>query len=80
MDKDDDLLRDIFLDDDNDYLWIKNDSTPEYLLYNLLACMNGDGGHYQQEHGVPQATKHAVERFYALLTELDRIKYEHGIE
>lgn len=33
-------------------------------LSNLLACLNGDGGHYQAKHGTKKAIQHALERYY----------------
>jgi len=41
--------------------------TEAELLGELLAVLNGDGGHYAAEHGVEAAFKRGLERHYAAL-------------
>jgi len=33
------------------------------ILYNLLAILNRDGGHYLQEHGLTKSVMHAINTF-----------------
>ena len=41
--------------------------TEAELLGELLAVLNGDGGHYAAEHGIEAAFKRGLERHYAAL-------------
>jgi hypothetical protein len=45
--------------------------TEAELLGELLAVLNGDGGHYAAEHGVEAAFKRGLERHYAALAALE---------
>lgn len=41
---------------------------------DVIAVLCGDGGHYHQEHGTEATKEHALERFYALAAERDRLR------
>jgi hypothetical protein len=43
-----------------------------HLLGELLAVLNGDGGHCAAEHGVEAAFKRGLERHYATLAASER--------
>jgi len=44
-------------------------------LSNILAVIHGDGGHYEDEHGIEKATKDAIEKFYSKCNEIEELKY-----
>jgi len=46
----------------------------EYLLGELLAVLNGDGGHYAREHGIDAAAKRGIERHTARQVEVERLR------
>lgn len=43
------------------------------LLGEVLAVLNGDGGHYQTEHGAGRAAIEGIRRYYQLLARLDAL-------
>jgi hypothetical protein len=47
----------------------------EYYLGELLAVIHRDGGHYREKHGDQKATEAAIEMFYILMMEHDRLRY-----
>jgi hypothetical protein len=53
-------------------------STPEDLLRNLLAVIHRDGGHYAAEHGLVQATRDALTRYYVLVQQTDLLQVSLG--
>ena len=66
---------------DNAWLEIEKLENRERLFGELLAVLNGDGGHYTAEHGVEAAIKRGLERHYAVLAEAagghdDRLKQQ----
>jgi len=46
----------------------------EWLLGELLAVLNGDGGQYAVEHGVEAAFKRGLERHTARQAEVERLR------
>lgn len=46
----------------------------EDILNNLLAVLNGDGGHYQARHGTAEAVANGIDRFYDRLCEIGALK------
>jgi hypothetical protein len=52
-------------------------TTDELFAYReLCAVVNHDGGHLQQEVGVPRAVKAGIDGYYEMIKELDSVKYE----
>lgn len=49
----------------------------EDLLSNVLATLNGDGGHYQVKHGTAEAAANGLDRFFDLVGEADRLEFEN---
>lgn len=45
-------------------------------LGELLACLHGDGGHYQDAHGMVKATQDAISAHYATIAALDALRAE----
>lgn len=43
------------------------------VLGNILAVLNGDGGHRQSEVGIEQAAEEGLERFYKILNEVSKL-------
>lgn len=54
------------------YPWNTSDKTDADILGNLLAILNGDGGHYQAEHGRTEAVAHALDRHYDRIMRMDK--------
>ena len=55
-----------------DSIWMTNVVEPnvesgnfEKLLKEILAILNGDGGHYTSEYGMAQAIRHGIGTFYS---------------
>jgi len=46
---------------------MNENKSEKHMLGELLAVLNGDGGHYAVEHGVEAAFKRGLERHYAAL-------------
>lgn len=44
-----------------------------YWLGELLACIHGDGGQYQEEHGTEKAVRDALAKIYHARKERDRL-------
>lgn len=44
-----------------------DEEEPRKVLWNLLAALNRDGGHYRQEHGEKEAIEKALRDFYRAL-------------
>lgn len=49
------------------------------LLGEVLAVLNGDGGHYAAQHGEKAAVERGLQRFYDLKTQLDLAVAMHDV-
>lgn len=48
------------------------------LLGEVLAALNGDGGHYQTEHGAGRAAIEGISSHYQMLTTIDVLQAENA--
>lgn len=54
-----------------DLPWLNPERPDTYILGNLLAILNRDGGHYQADHGREAAVRDALERYYGLVEQVE---------
>lgn len=59
---------------DKDYMDLYLEA--DHWLGELLACLHGDGGHYQGDHGMEKATKDAISAHYEQQKALDELRAE----